>query len=446
MSLTKRLPLFPVTATVDSTNMSSELTINGYRISELADKYDTPLYIYDQTTMDDAVTQYRTALQKHYPGESAITYAGKSFLCTAAAQWADRQGLWLDCTGMTELQIIAKAAKMDRSRILVHGVNKSNADLAAAVDIARVIVVDNLHELERIADLYKDVAGDERPDLWIRIRPGYAVDTHAYNQTGQEDSKFGMSLREAKTAVKYCQEHDLPLTGLHFHQGSHFHDPSPVAPALDSALDLMRSLRVEFGWLPESFSPGGGWGVPYHEDDLPHKDIDQYIEFMTVHLAQGCRKRGLPYPRLHIEPGRSLIARAGVAVYTIGTVKQTVLRRWLLIDGGLADNPRPALYRARYSALPVTDPERDDTCPVWIGGPYCESGDVIIEDLPMPDMAVGERIAVPVSGAYQLMLSSNYNGACKPAIIWLWDGGEQLVQRRQTPDDLLARDVLLPFP
>ena len=345
--------------------------------------------------------------------------------------------LWLDCTGRTELHIAA-AADVDRARILVHGVNKSAADLDAAIQHAGVLVVDNLHELERLTHILPGVAPHLRPDLWLRIRPGHAVDTHAYNQTGQEDSKFGMSAAEAAQAVARCLDHSLPLTGIHFHQGSHFHDPAPVAPALGNALDLIVALRDQFGWTPASLSPGGGWGAAYHEDDLPHPCIDDYVGFLTQHLAEGCRRRGLPLPRLHLEPGRSIVARAGVAVYRVGTVKRTQHRRWLLVDGGLADNPRPALYGARYSALPVENPGRADTGPVWIAGPYCESGDILIEDLALPALEPGELLAVPVSGAYQLALGSNYNGACKPAIVWVAGSKAHLVQRRQEPADLFA--------
>jgi diaminopimelate decarboxylase len=165
---------------------------------------------------------------------------------------------------------------------------------------------------------------------------------------------------------------------------------------------------------------------------------------VSERLAQGCFERGLSLPRLQLEPGRSLMARAGVALYRVGVVKRTPHRQWLLLDGGLADNPRPALYGARYSALPVVGPDRPVTAPAWLGGPYCESGDVLIEDLLMPDIKPGDLLAIPVCGAYQLSMSSNYNGACKPAVLWLDDGTARLIQRRETSADLLMRDLPLP--
>jgi diaminopimelate decarboxylase len=349
--------------------------------------------------------------------------------------------MWLDCTGRGELTVAA-AAGVDRDRILVHGVNKSAADLSAALVMAGTIVVDNLVELGRLIDLVQGRTGP-RPDLWLRLRPGVAVDTHAYRQTGQEDSKFGMSQSEALDAVRLCRQHDLSLTGLHFHLGSQFRDPAPIGPALDRALELMKILQTQSNWSPQVLCPGGGWGVAYHEDELPHPSIEDYVTFVAERVVTGCRSRGLELPRLRLEPGRGLVARAGVALYRVGTVKHTARRRWLLLDGGLADNPRPALYGVRYSALPVRRPGRPDGGPAWLGGPYCESSDVLIEALPLPEIQAGELLAVPVSGAYHLSMASNYNGACRPAVLWLKDGAAKLVQRREEVDDLVRRELAL---
>jgi diaminopimelate decarboxylase len=280
--------------------------------------------------------------------------------------------------------------------------------------------------------------------VWLRLRPGTAVATHTATQTGQEDSKFGMSRAEATEAARVCREQELPLTGLHFHLGSQFRDPAPISTALETTLDLMAALHAEEGWSPRVICPGGGLGMAYHEDDLPHPPIDDYVKLVAKSLADGCRRRGLPSPRLQLEPGRSLVARAGVALYRVGTVKHTAHRRWLLLDGGLADNPRPALYGAHYSALPVARPNRPASGAAWLGGPYCESGDVLIEALPLPDVQPGELLAVPMSGAYQLSMASNYNGACRPAVVWLQGGEAHLVRRREEASDLVGKDLLLP--
>jgi diaminopimelate decarboxylase len=439
--LAQRVSLFPNSARIEKQGQASQLTISGLSLLELAQQYGTPLYVYDQLTLQAGVEGYEQSLAEAYPAPSGITYAGKAFLCTAMAQWVGQQKLWLDCTGAGELAV-ARAAGVPQSRLLVHGVNKSQADLRAALDGAGIIVVDNLSELERLLTLLKD-SSRKSPDIWLRLRPGVAVDTHAYRQTGQDDSKFGMGAQELFQAIQFCQLNALPLKGIHFHQGSHFHDPAPIGPALDTALDIITEAHSSFGWLPEALCPGGGWGVPYHEDDLPHLSVESYVRFISGRLIDGCQKRNLPLPKLQIEPGRSLVAQAGVSIYRVETVKHTPHRRWLMLDGGMADNPRPALYRARYSALPLTDLERPFAGPAWLAGPFCESGDILIEDLDMPDMQPGEYLAIPVSGAYHLSMGSNYNGARKPAVLWLEGGKARLIQRRETLEDLTRRDLPL---
>ncbi len=435
----RRLELFPHTTQIETATDDEYLTIAGCDLSSLADLYGTPLYVYDRVTLDTAVEAYQRALADFYPGASGITYAGKAFLCIALAQWTQHHHLWVDCTGVGELEI-AIAAGVPREHILVHGVNKSPQDLSAAVAHAGTVVVDNLIELERLVTRAEQTNAPF-PNLWLRLRPGSAVETHhAHTQTGQDDSKFGMDPVEIVQAAHICRERHLPLKGLHFHQGSHFHDPTPIRSALEKTLDLMEEIRAEPDW---SLCPGGGWGVAYHEDDLPQPSIEAYVRFVAEKLVAGCRERGLPLPRLHLEPGRSLVARAGVALYRVGAVKKTPHRRWVLLDGGMADNPRYALYRARYSALPVWQPRRPQAGPAWLAGPYCESGDILIESLPLPQVQPGELVAIPVSGAYHLSMASNYNGARRPAALWLENGTARLIQARETPDNLMHRNKRL---
>ncbi len=436
-----RLELFPITTKVEQTGEKSQLTIGGCNLADLACEYGTPLYLFDRQSLDSAVKDYKNVLSEFYPGSSGITYAGKAFLCLAIAQWAYQNELWLDCTGAGELAI-ATAAKTPPETILVHGVNKSAQDLSAAITQAGTIVVDHLSELGQLAELAKNTP-QPIPNIWLRLRPGIAVDTHSHRQTGQADSKFGMGLDEIQQAVSLCRTRDLPLTGIHFHQGSHFHDPAPLRPAIQTTLELLSTIKQSMGWYPQVICTGGGWGIPYHEDDLPHPPVKEYLNLISDTIVENCRKFRLPIPHLQIEPGRSLIARGGVAVYQVGSIKTTAHRRWLLLDGGMADNPRPALYSARYSALPVNDLHRPMTGPAWLAGPYCESGDILIENLPMPAIQPGEWIAIPASGAYHLSLASNYNGARKPAVIWLDNGQASLIQRRETLDDLFRRDLPL---
>ena len=430
----KRLPLFPDTIKIEN----DTLTIAGQGLDSLADEYGTPLYIYDCATMDNAVIQYKDALASSYPRLASVTYAGKAYLSTALAQWTQRHGLWLDCTGEGEIAI-AKAGGVPRDNILVHGVNKSDADLKAAIQHAGTIVVDNLSELSRLANQFLHI-NSQFPEIWLRLQPGLAVTTHVYTQTGQRNSKFGLGREELMEAVLLCQKHGLPLTGLHFHQGSQFRDPAPLKPAIELALDLAKQIVFSGEW---HFSPGGGWGVAYHEDELPQPEIEAYINLIAKTVIQACQQHGLDLPYLHLEPGRSIVARAGVAIYRVNTVKRQGERTWLLVDGGMADNPRHALYGAKYSCLSVAGPNRERSERVHIAGPYCESGDILIEDLPMPKVNEGDLIAVPMSGAYHLSMSSNYNGARRPAVVWLENRGVRLIQRRETTDDLIQRDVIL---
>jgi diaminopimelate decarboxylase len=250
-----------------------------------------------------------------------------------------------------------------------------------------------------------------------------------------------MTSEELLEAAEFCRKRNLPLKGIHFHQGSNFRDPEPLLPAIELALDLAKEIGLTGEW---HFCPGGGWGVAYHEDELPHPSIESYVQGIAAAVVEGCQARELALPHLHLEPGRSLVARAGVAVYRVGAVKKRGGKIWLLTDGGMADNPRFALYGARYSGLPVQAPGRERGERVSVAGPYCESGDVVIEDLSMPEVKEGELIAIPVAGAYHLSMSSNYNGARRPAVVWLEEGRASLIQRRETLANLLARDDEMP--
>jgi diaminopimelate decarboxylase len=451
-----RLQLFPTSTKIEK----DSLTIAGHNLNSLADLHGTPFYIYDRETMDIAANGYKSALALHYPAYASVTYAGKAFLCKAIAQWTQSHGLWVDCTGEGEIAI-AVAGGMPRENILVHGVNKSQADLLSAIQYAGTIVVDNMTELKRILvimsssvwlgknsakDLYNNtrdslVTTPPQSDLsiWLRLLPGVAVDTHhAHTQTGQHDSKFGMTSEEIIEATAFCKDYDLPLKGIHFHQGSNFRDASPLKAAIKLGLDIAKEIGFKDDW---HFSPGGGWGVAYHENELPQPAIEEYVRMISESVINGCKTNGLTLPHLHLEPGRSLVARAGVAIYKVGAVKRRGDKVWILTDGGMTDNPRHAMYGARYSCLTVSGPGRERTEKVSIAGPYCESGDVVIEDLSMPKIKGGELIAIPASGAYHLSMSSNYNGSRRPAVLWLEEGSAKVIIQRESVDDLLRHHV-----
>lgn len=425
----ERLRLFPNSTKIEN----DSLTIAGHGLASLVDRYLTPLYVYDRSTLDSSAKSYTDALSVHYPAPAHITYAGKAFLCKAIAKWTQEHNFHVDCTGEGEISI-AVAGGVPRERILVHGVNKSDDDLKSAVGHVGTIVVDNLTELARITQY-----AIRNTSIWLRLLPGVAVTTHhVHTQTGQHDSKFGMTRDEILEAAKYCREHDLPLKGIHFHQGSNFRDPEPLIPAIDMALDLAKEIGFSDEW---HFCPGGGWGVAYHEDELPNPSIESYVRGIAEAVIEGCQSRGLDLPHLHLEPGRSLVARAGVAIYRVGAVKRRGNKVWILTDGGMADNPRFAMYGARYSCLTVSGLSRESSEQVSIAGPYCESGDIVIEDLRMPKVKEGELIAIPVAGAYHLSMASNYNGARRPAVLMLAEGEIDQIIRRETTEDLLRNQL-----
>ena len=428
-----RIQLFPITTKIEN----DSLTIAGHSLGRLAQEYGTPFYLYDRATMDESAAGYKSALASLYPISASVTYAGKAFLNLAVAQWTQSHKLFVDCTGEGEIAIAVKGG-VPREHILVHGVNKSETDLKSAFQYAGTIVVDNLTELHRIADLFPN-SHSLIPDLWLRLLPGVAVETHhAHTQTGQHDSKFGMTREEILEAVVFCKENKLPLNGIHFHQGSNFRDANPLKAAIELGLDLAKEIGFASEW---HFSPGGGWGVAYHEDELPQPDIHDYVRVIAENVIEGCKARGLTLPHLHLEPGRSLVARAGVAVYKVGAIKRRGDKVWVLADGGMTDNPRHAMYGARYSCLTVSSPGQERSEKISIAGPYCESGDVVIEDLPMPPIKAGDLIAIPASGAYHLSMSSNYNGSRRPIVLWLEEGRTKVIMRRETVEDLLKRDL-----
>jgi len=434
-----RLQLFPDSATIEN----NALSIGGHELADLGGKFGTPLYVYDRATLDGALSRYKAALKTSYPGTALVTYAGKAFLCAAIAKWAHDQGLWVDCTGPSEIAR-ALAGGLPRANIVVHGVNKSDADLELAIQSAGTLVVDSLSELQRLVSMLRPAERSRRPSrtlesLWLRLQPGIAVQTHhAHTQTGQAESKFGMTPDEIIAAAQIASGAGLRVDGLHFHQGSNFRETAPLVRAIHIGLDLAKEIGLRDRW---HFSPGGGWGVAYCEEELPDPDIDTYVQAIAGSVSRRCRTIGISLPVLHLEPGRSLMARAGVALYRVGAVKRRSHGTWLLVDGGMADNPRHALYGARYSCLPAVGVAREMSEEVSIGGQYCESGDVLVEDLMMPKIDEGELLAIPVSGAYQISMASNYNGACRPAVLWLEKGRARLIVRRETPAEVCQRDV-----
>lgn len=418
---------------------SRHLTIGGCDAVDLAREYGTPLYVYDKVTLQNAAHAYQTALQKHYPGSSMVTYASKAYLCTALARLWAGLGLGLDVVGPGELETALRAG-VPPERIHLHGNNKPPALLKRAVEagVGRV-VIDGWHDFERIEALMPS----SPVKAWLRLSPGIDVHTHDYRKTGLIDSKFGFPIAtgDAERALRRAlRSPSIELVGLHAHIGSQIFEPEPFAACTETLVDFAAQMRDLWGWRLLELSPGGGWGVAYTPEQA-ESPAETCVAAICTALINVCDRHGLTLPHLVLEPGRSLVARAGVALYTVGG-KKTVpgVRDYVFLDGGLADNLRPAMYGAHYTAI-CANRESEMREPITLCGPFCESGDVLARDVPLPPLAGGDVIAVPVSGAYQLSMASAYNGFGRPAAVMVEEGRAWLIQRRETADDLMARDL-----
>ena len=447
--------LWPDTAEVLA---NGHLAIGGCDTADLAREYGTPLYLLDQATFEATCRAYLAALAQHYPGPSQAHYAGKALLNTAVAQLAARAGLGLDVVSGGEL-FVALRAGVPAGRIHLHGNAKPRAELQQALDCGvGKIMVDSLDELELLAQL---TAGRAAPQpIMLRITPDVAADTHAHIQTGSASSKFGFALESLDAAAAQVQAAPgLHLRGLHAHIGSQIFNYAAIERAVGVLLDCAARLRDRHGIGVDEISPGGGLGVPYTADQAA-PDHQAYVAAISRAVIEGCATRGLALPTLVIEPGRSIVARAGVALYQVIATKplpvgdnrqptadhqaaQSPATRYLHIDGGMADNLRPALYGARYTALLANRAGAGPSELVHVAGRYCESGDVLLRDVPLPAAQIGDLLAVAVAGAYTLSMASNYNLVPRPALVLLAGGHAQLIQRRETYADLAARDIML---
>mgnify|MGYP000355142320 CR=1 FL=1 len=428
--------LFPDTT---ARNAQGHLILGGCDTVELAHEYGTPLYVYDKTTLINAVRAYQTALQTHYPGASTVAYAAKAYLCTALAHlWAEL-GLGLDVVGPGEFEMALRGG-MPPERIHLHGNNKPPLLLrrTVAAGIGR-IVIDGWHDFERLEALQPP----SPIKVWLRLSPGIDVHTHEYRKTGLIDSKFGFPIAtgDAEKAVRRALKSPaVELVGLHAHIGSQIFETEPFVACVETLFDFAVRVRDRWGWQPSEVSPGGGWGVAYTpvQEAAP---VEPYVAALCKAVVAACRRHNFPLPHLVLEPGRSLVARAGVALYTVGGRKEIPgIRSYLFLDGGLADNPRPALYGAQYTAICAN--RESVVCDlVTLCGPFCESGDVLARDLLMPPLTVGDLVAVPVSGAYHLSMASTYNGFGRPAVVMVENGKAWPIQQRETVEMLMARDV-----
>lgn len=426
--------VWPETAAVTG----GRLFVGGCDTVVLAEQFGTPLYLLDEATLRGAMRTYRQAFAAAYPGPARVHYAGKALLNTALAQIVVQEGLGLDVVSATEL-LVAQRAGVPMRYVHFHGNAKSNAELERAVaQRVGAIVVDTLDELARLCALTVHLV--EPQGVLLRIAPEIEADTHVHIATGGAAAKFGLPLAVLDVAVeRVLNASGLRWLGLHAHIGSQLFALDQVVATVEVLVAQAARLRDRFGVTPVELSPGGGLGVPYTADQPP-TDIPHYAQVVSVAMQAACARYNLPLPRLTVEPGRSIVARAGVALYRIVGRKG---EHWLHIDGGMADNIRPALYGARYSAVIANRADAPAGDPVNVGGRYCESGDVILREIALPSAQPGDLLAVATAGAYTLSMASTYNLVPRPALVLVGDGQARLIQRRETEEDVLARDIEL---
>jgi diaminopimelate decarboxylase len=428
--------LAPISTSLDE---EGRLQLGGCSLSTLARTYGTPLYVLDEATLRASCSAYRQALQRHYPGPSLALYASKANSSLAITALVAEEGLGLDAVSAGEL-LTALHGGMPAERIVLHGNNKSAEELALAASRGVTVVLDNWRDIELLSQLAPGLDSPVR--LMLRFTPGIECHTHEYIRTGHLDSKFGFDPDQLEQVLQQLAGCNWGrLTGLHAHIGSQIFELQPhrdLAAVMADALQRARAL----GHPVTDLNVGGGLGIRYVASDDP-PSIDAWVAAVAGAVAAACQQRGLELPRLLCEPGRSLVATAGVTLYEIGSRKQIPgIRTYLSVDGGMSDNPRPITYQSQYTAVLADRPGADATETVTVAGKHCESGDVLLKDVALPPATSGDILAVLATGAYNASMASNYNRIPRPAAVLVHDGQADLVQRREQPDELLRYDVL----
>jgi diaminopimelate decarboxylase len=423
-NLVEGTALFPIGSRI---NEAGHLEIGGCDTVELADEFGTPAYVYAEDDLPERARGYLEAFRAR-TDDFEVLYASKAAPITAVYRVFQEEGLSVDVASGGELQMALRAG-FEPQRIYLHGNNKSSSELRDAID-ANVghVIMDSFEEIGRV-----DALLDRDQDVLIRITPGIKAETHSHVQTGQLDSKFGFGMADglAERAIAAVRDsRHLRLVGLHAHIGSQIFELEPYVKAIEALAMLWDAeLRI--------LNVGGGLGIAYTADDQP-PSVDAYAEVKV----NGVREVFDPVPRILVEPGRSLVGNAGVTVYRVGTVKEIPgARTYVAVDGGMSDNIRPALYDARYEALIADRPSEPPDTTATIAGMHCESGDILIRDTRLPAPAAGDVLVTPATGAYGYAMASNYNGVPRPPVIFCRDGDARVVVRRETYDDLMARDV-----
>lgn len=425
-------------------NAAGHLEIGGCDTVELARTFGTPLYVLDEAMVRARCRAYREGFAKAYPN-SQVIYAGKALLNTAMCRIVAQEGLFLDVVSGGELYT-ARVAGFPADRIVFHGNNKSIDELAMALDtgVGR-IVVDNFHELDMLDHLTRQKG--RGVSVLLRVTPGVEAKTHAHIQTGQEDSKFGFGIADgaARAAVQRVLDSEwLRLEGLHSHIGSQLFDLTSYGGAVRVLFDFLAGLREQTGFVAREVNLGGGLGIRYTKADEPPSPAE-YAQSLATFVKDAARAHAYPAPRIFVEPGRSIVGEAGTTLYTIGSSKVIPgVRTYISVDGGMTDNPRVALYGAKYEALIANRAAQPPATTVSVAGKCCESGDMLIWDLDVPQWAPGDVLAVFATGAYNYSMASNYNRLPRPAMLLVYEGKADVIVERERYEDLVRHDRIPP--
>jgi len=423
-------------------NDAGHLEIGGCDAVELARQFGTPLYVMDETLIRSNCRAYVDSFRKYYPNAEVI-YASKVFSTIAMCRLAMEEDMGLDVVSGGELYT-ALAAGFPGSRIYFHGNNKSPAEIEMALE-ARIgrFVADNFYELELLNELARQ--RKTRAKILIRVSPGIDAHTHHYIKTGLIDSKFGLAIANGQAMMgveKALGLKNIELKGVHCHIGSQIFDLDSFAEAARTMMAFIRDVRSRTGYACEELNLGGGLGIYYSEGDSP-RPIPEMVRLVAATVRDAAAEFGLPLPRVVVEPGRSIVGEAGVTLYTVGSVKDIPgVRKYAAVDGGMTDNPRPALYQAKYEAALANKMDLPGEEVFAIAGKCCESGDMLIWDVELPPVAAGDILAVFSTGAYNYSMASNYNRNLRPAVVFVADGQAELVVRRESYEDIVRNDVV----
>ena len=431
------IDVFPMGTKINSAGV---LEIGGCDMVALAKAHGTPLYVYDEKTIRSMAQTFVGEFTSRY-SETSVAYASKAFLNLAMARIVDEENLSLDVVSGGEIAV-AQAAGFPSNKMYFHGNNKTPQELSEAIDLGvGTIVVDGFQELDILNTIAKSKNANQ--GIMLRLSPSVDAHTHAHTTTGILDVKFGFSIETGESSIAIKQALDssnLTLQGIHFHLGSPIFELEPYSAAIDIVFDSLKPFFRQ-GLDLKKFSPGGGFAIGYLQQQLP-PSIGDYAEVITSMLKNKCDDLGINYPELIIEPGRSIVGRAGVAIYTVGVTKVIPnVRTYVSLDGGMGDNIRPALYEAKYEAVAANKMSNTDFETVTLAGKYCETGDILVKDVSLPILDSGDLVAIPASGAYCIALSSNYNMNPRPEIVMVSDGDSRIIRKRETYQDLMALDL-----